>query len=50
MLKNEQNGNHVSWASNRYTNKRRIGREIENKRNMRHRHNPINPDMDRKGF
>ena len=48
LLKNEQNGNHASWAINRYTNKRRIGREIKNKRNMRHRHNPINPDMDRK--
>ena len=47
MLKNEQNRNHVSWTSNRYTNKRRIGkREIENKGNMRH--NLINPDMDRK--
>ena len=46
MLKNEHNRNHASWASNRYTNKRWIGREIEKKRNMRH--NPINPDMDRK--
>ena len=48
MLINEQNRNHASWASNRYTNKRWIGREIEKKRNMRHRQNPINPDMDRK--